>query len=260
MRLSMVITVTLNPAVDFHITLDQFIPGKTLSSQENFFYAGGKGLNVSRVLKNIGVSTEALAFVGGFTGNFIQEESHDILFPIFITEKTRINTKIKTSSEESEISGVTPEIPSDKFNHLLLKLKSYSHIDALVLSGSVPPSLPHNTYELLAKAVTQDTKIILDTRGNMLKQTLKNITNVFCIKPNKDEIGEFFSCEIQHSEQCLELAIRLKQQYSIQNIIVSLGSEGAYLLSEDRIYFAKPLKGTLVSSVGAGDSLVAGFI
>ncbi|MGL4394069.1 MAG: 1-phosphofructokinase family hexose kinase [Brevinema sp.] len=255
----MIVTVTLNPAIDFHLSMDQFTEGKMTPAKENYFYAGGKGINVSRVLKNIGFDSKALAFLGGFTGNFIKAEVKEFIDPIEIADRTRINTKIKTATHESEIAGVAPTITQDECDRLIEKMKSYHNAEAVILSGSVPKTLPHNINNLIAEAVSYDTKIVVDTRGEALKEALK-IPNLFFIKPNKDEIGEFFDCEVRDNEHALELALQLKNTYNIPYIIVSLGSEGAYLLSEEGIYFADVLKGTLISSVGAGDSLVAGFV
>ncbi|MGL4562146.1 MAG: 1-phosphofructokinase family hexose kinase [Brevinema sp.] len=255
----MIVTVTLNPAIDFHITMEDFVLGKRLSAMENYFFAGGKGINVSRVLKNIGLETKALTFLGGFTGKFVEDETMSFVDPIYIQEKTRINTKIKTPSYETEISGVAPLISSHEFDQLLTKIEAYDCLDALVLSGSLPTSLSQNTYKLIAESVSPNTKIILDTRGEALKESLA-MPNIFLIKPNKDEIGEFFNCEIKSNEEALKLATELKKAYQIQHLIVSLGSEGAYFLENKSAYFAEPLKGSLISSVGAGDSLVAGFV
>ncbi|MGL4387778.1 MAG: 1-phosphofructokinase family hexose kinase [Brevinema sp.] len=255
----MIITVTLNPAIDFYTTIDSFIEAQTLSAKENYFYAGGKGINVSHVLQNLNFESKAVAFLGGFTGNFIEEEIREFIDPIMIRDRTRINTKIKTSSFETEIAGVAPKISEDEFKQLITKITSYKSADTIILSGSVPKSLPKNTYALIAAAVSPQIKVIVDTRGEALKESLE-IPNLFFIKPNKDEIGELFNCKVQTNEQALELGLKLKKEYNIPYIVVSLGAEGAYFLAEDFVYFAEALKGKVISSVGAGDSLVAGFI
>ncbi len=255
----MIATVTLNPAIDYHISMDNFHEGKSLSATNSEFFAGGKGINVSRVLTNLGCESVALSFVGGFTRNFIVSQASDIIVPIPINDTNRINTKIKTSSSETEIHGVAPVITTDEFSSLCLQIQSIKDLDVLVLSGSIPPSLGADSYKVLASLCPSTTKIVIDTRGQALKECL-SLESIFLIKPNKDEIGELFGCEIHSNEEALSYAQKLKSQYSIENIIVSLGAEGAYFLNGDDIYFAETLKGTLVSSVGSGDSVVAGFI
>lgn len=255
----MIATVTLNPSIDYYIEVSQLSEGNSLSSTKNTFLAGGKGINVSRVLSNLGYSSQAIAFIGGFTGDFILSQEPDLIMPIPIQNMNRINTKIKTSSKETEIHGIAPHISLDEFNLLCEKIKSLApSLEVLVLSGSVPSSLGVDAYKTIASLCPPSTKVIVDTRGKSLKECL-SLPSIFLIKPNKDEIGELFGQTVETTEQGLEMALSLKKKNSIQNLILSLGAEGAYFLCEDKVFFADSLKGTLVSSVGAGDSVVAGF-
>jgi len=254
----MITTITLNPAVDYHLSLDLLTEGQSLSSNGSEYFAGGKGINVSRVLKNLKKPSNALAFLGGFTGDYIQSLTKDILVKIPIQDTTRINTKIKTLKTETEIHGVAPNISPEEFSLLKRKLQSLD-MDYLVLSGSLPPNLPTDTYLQLIQAVSSKTKIILDTRGQALKKAIVS-PNIFLLKPNKAELSEFFDCSIDTNQDILVYAQKMYQDYDIQFLIISLGGEGAYFLYQDFIYFAKGLEGELISSVGAGDSMIAGFI
>lgn len=254
----MITTITLNPAVDYHLSLDILTEGQSLSSSGSEYFAGGKGINVSNVLKNLKKPSNALAFLGGFTGDYIQSLTKDILIKVPIQDTTRINTKIKTLKTETEIHGVAPNISPEEF--LLLKQKLQSlETDYLVLSGSLPPSLPIDTYLRLIQTAPTKTKIILDTRGQALKKAIAS-PNIFLLKPNKAELSEFFDCPIATNQDILVYAQKMYKDYDIQFLIISLGSEGAYFLYQEFIYFAKGLKGDLISSVGAGDSMIAGFI
>ncbi len=255
----MIATVTLNPAIDYHIVLDNLTEGQSISSKVNSYYAGGKGINVSRILKNLGVDTLALAFIGGFTGNFILSESKDILMPIAIKDKNRINTKLKTATSETEIHGVAPNILAEEFEALCQSIRNMSNLDTLVLSGSIPPSMAADTYKTLASLCPSSTKIVIDTRGQALKECL-SLNKIFLMKPNKDEIAEFFGCEVRSTKKAILLAREFKNKYPVENLILSLGGEGACLLANDKVYFSEVIKGEIVSTVGSGDSVVAGFV
>ncbi len=254
----MITTVTLNPAVDYHLSLDILTEGQSLSSNGSEYFAGGKGINVSNVLKNLKKPSNALAFLGGFTGNYIQSLTKDILIKVPIQGTTRINTKIKTLKTETEIHGVAPNISPEELTLLKQKLQSLE-TDYLVLSGSLPSSLPIDTYLQLIQTVSSETKIVLDTRGEALKKAIIS-PNIFLLKPNKAELSEFFDCAITTNQEALVYAQKMYKEYDIQFLIISLGSEGAYFLYQDFIYFSEGLKGNLISSVGAGDSMIAGFI
>ncbi len=254
----MVLTVTLNPAVDYHVGLEHLKQGESLSAYNSLFFAGGKGINVSLVLKNLQVETKALALLGGFTGEYIKSLTKDILISIPIKETTRINIKLKTLENETEIHGQSPCIDDAELN--LLKQQLFDlNPNYLVLSGSVPNSLPNNVYCQLMDQVANDTNIILDTRGKALKEAI-SYRSVFLVKPNKEELGEFYDCTIHSNEEALEYAKKFYETYNIKHLIVSLGKDGAYFLSDDKVYKAQALKGELISSVGAGDSMIAGFV
>lgn len=253
----MILTVTLNPAVDYHMKIDSFSEGKSLSAQEVNFQAGGKGINVSRVLNNLGTANMALAVLGGFTGDYLKSQMPE-LKAIPIKDRTRINTKIKTAISETEIHGVAPELTRQEIEHVKDEIVHLTKNDTLILSGSLPRGVSNAIYKELALLVP-DTQIIADTRGLALKEII-TVHNLFLIKPNKDELSELFGCDISSNEEALKLAKDLKNRTSIKYIIVSLGKDGAYLLTNNEVFYAPALEGELVSSVGAGDSLVAGFI
>ncbi|MDK2818626.1 MAG: 1-phosphofructokinase family hexose kinase [Spirochaetota bacterium] len=254
----MITTITLNPAVDYHISIDVLTQGESLSSSCSEYFAGGKGINVSNVLKNLKKETNAVAFLGGFTGDYIKSLTKDILIPIPIQDTTRINTKLKTLKTETEIHGVAPNISLEEFAQLKQKLQSMN-MDYLVLSGSLPKNLPIDSYLQIINTVAPTTQIVLDTRGQALKEAI-NSPNLFLLKPNKAELSEFFNCKIDTNQDALVYAKKMYQEYDIKFLIISLGSEGAYFLYQDQVYFSKGLEGKLISSVGAGDSMIAGFI
>ncbi|SFB93626.1 1-phosphofructokinase [Brevinema andersonii] len=253
----MVLTVTLNPAVDYHMKIDSFSEGKSLSAKGVSFQAGGKGINVSRVLNNLGIANTALAVLGGFTGDYIKSQIPE-LKAISIKERTRINTKLRTAISETEIHGVAPELTLQEIEQVKYEIAHLTKDDTLILSGSLPKGVSDAIYKELALLVP-DTRIIADTRGVALKEII-TVKNLFLIKPNKDELSELFGCEICSNEEALKLAQNLKNDTNITYIIVSLGKDGAYLLTDTEVFYAPALEGELVSSVGAGDSLVAGFI
>lgn len=254
----MVLTVTLNPAVDYHVGLEHLNQGESLSAHSSLFFAGGKGINVSRVLQNLQIETKTLAFLGGFTGEYIKSLVKDILINVPIKDTSRINIKLKTLEKETEIHGQDPYIDQDELNSFKKQL-SDANPCYLVLSGSAPKSLPNDTYCQLMDKVGKGVNIVLDTRGNALKEAISHCS-IFLVKPNKDELAEFFDCEISSNEEVLKYAKKFYQSYDIKYLIVSLASEGAYFLFEDKVYKAQALKGELISSVGSGDSMIAGFI
>lgn len=258
----MIFTVTFNPSLDYIVGLDAFQEGEVNRSQWEQIFAGGKGINVSMVLKNLGIGNVALGFLGGFTGKEIQRRIKAFgCYTDFVEIESgisRINVKIK-SEKESEINGRGPSITEKELAELFDKLELIKSGDILVLAGSIPATLPENTYEDIMKRLeNRGIKIVVDATGELLLKVVKY--QPFLIKPNKKELSEFFGVTLKSRADVITHARRL-QQSGAQNVLVSMAGEGAILLDEnDVIHEMKAPKGTVKNSVGAGDSMVAGFI
>ncbi len=256
----MIYTITLNPAVDYIVQVDDFKAGTINRMKSDYKYPGGKGINVSRVLNNLKVSNIALGFLGGFTGefikNYLQDEGVKTDF-IYVKEDTRINIKLK-SREETEINGAGPNIAQKDLEELFRKIESLTSDDFLVLSGNVQKNLPRDIYaQIQAKCLKNDVKVVVDTTGEALLNTLQY--RPFLIKPNNYELGELFNTDINTREKIIHYGKELIK-LGAQNVIVSMGAEGALLISEEGIFHASAPKGTVQNSVGAGDSLIGGFL
>ncbi|ADL49864.1 1-phosphofructokinase [Clostridium cellulovorans] len=256
----MIYTVTLNPSIDYIVKVDDFSLGEVNRTEVDEKYPGGKGINVSRVLKHLGVESKALGFVGGFTGYYIKESLKGFGVEtdfIEVEEDTRINIKIK-SNMETEINGAGPKISEDKFNELKEKIAKLKDNDVLVLAGSVQSSLSKDTYVQLIKALkSQKIKVVVDTTRELLLSTLTH--KPFLIKPNKSELAELFNTKIDSLEEVIEYASKLREM-GAENVIVSMAGDGSLLICDQGVFRAKAPKGQVKNSVGAGDSLVAGFI
>lgn len=257
----MIYTVTLNPSLDYILNLDNFEAGKTNRSNKEEIYVGGKGINVSIVLKNLGIDTKLLGFSGGFVGKEIERIVNNIGCScdfINVEENSRINIKLK-SSEESEINANGPNINTKQIEELYSKLEKLESGDILVLAGSIPSCLPNDTYEKIQdKLKHKNVRIIIDATKELLTNSLKY--SPFLIKPNKDELSEIFNVELKTKDDIIFYAKKLKEK-GAQNIIISLGKDGAIFIDEnENIYSLDAPKGELINSVGAGDSMIAGFI
>lgn len=254
----MIYTVTFNPSIDYVVQVHDLTLGIVNRVSNEAKYAGGKGINVSRVLKNLGVSSKALGFIGGFTGKFVKDSlNNDGIITDFIevNEDTRINVKIK-SNEETEINGAGPDIDKKNLNELLKKIESLKSDDFIVLAGNVQKSLPEDIYSIIQRKCP-DSKVIVDTTGNVLTATLKY--KPFLIKPNIHELGDIFNVEIKDMKKVVYYADKLRNM-GAQNIIISMGGDGAMLVCSEGVYTASAPKGKVKNSVGAGDSVVAGFL
>lgn len=256
----MIYTVTFNPAIDYVINVDNFKPGEVnrVASEEKF--AGGKGINVSRVLNNLGVKSKALGFIGGFTGKFIvdslEAQGVDTDF-VEVTGDTRINVKLK-SNEETEINGGGPVITEEDLEKLFAIIEKLGADDYLVLAGNVQSSVPRDVYAVIQqKCINNNVKVIVDTTGEALVATLKY--KPFLIKPNNHELGELFDVKLEKREDIIEYAQKLRDMGAV-NVIISMAAEGALLICDSGVYHASPAKGTVQNSVGAGDSVIAGFL
>lgn len=256
----MIYTLTLNPALDYDMYLNHDLKVDFLNLANKVNYrAGGKGINVSKVLKNLGVESTAIGFVGGFVGDFIVKDlEKDNIKSEFVQLEgiTRINVKVNGNDVETELTGVSPEISKEKLEELIKKVSFLKDGDVLVLSGSIPSSISNKIYKELSENINAKVEIVLDTRGNLLEDNLHN--NLF-IKPNIHELREMFGGKIETKEEIVE-----KCQYflnkGVKNVILSRGGEGALLVNKDFVLEASVPKGKLINSIGAGDSMVAGFI
>ncbi len=258
----MIYTVTFNPSLDYVVKVNNLKLGRVNRTEEEEVYPGGKGINVSIVLKNLGYDSSALGFIAGFTGNEIERRVSEFGCKsdfIKLNEGlSRINVKIK-SNEESEVNGGGPHINEEALNSLYKKLDNLKNGDILVLAGSIPKSLPEDIYEkIMERLQKKEIKIIVDATKDLLVNVLK--FKPFLIKPNNHELGEIFNVELRTDEEIIEYAKKL-QDKGARNVLISMAGDGAIFLSEsgDIIKSGVP-KGEVKNSVGAGDSMVAGFI
>lgn len=258
----MIYTVTFNPSLDYIIQVDNFTVGAINKTYFEKILPGGKGINVSIVLSNLGHESIALGFMAGFTGNEIEKRLKDYGCGtdfIQISEGlSRINVKMK-ANEETEINGQGPLISKDELETLYAKLDQIKAEDLLVISGSIPSSLPDNMYELIMQRLSnKKVKIIVDATRNLMKKVLPY--HPFLIKPNNYELGEIFDVELKTRESVIPYARKLQEMGAV-NVLVSMAGEGAVLIDENgKVYQRQAPKGQVINSVGAGDSMVAGFI
>ncbi|MFU0825619.1 1-phosphofructokinase [Clostridium sp.] len=256
----MIYTVTFNPSVDYIVEVENFVPGIINRVKEDHKYPGGKGINVSRVLNNLGVKSKALGFIGGFTGEYIkstlESQGIDTDF-ITVNEDTRINIKLK-SNEETEINGVGPKIENEKLNELFNKLGNLNSEDFLVLAGNVQKTLPRDIYaQIQKKCLDTNVNVIVDTTGEALINSLRY--KPFLIKPNNHELAEIFNAEINTRDEIIYYGKKLMDM-GAQNVIISMAGEGALLICSEGVYHASAPKGEVKNSVGAGDSMIGGFL
>lgn len=258
----MIYTVTFNPALDYIVNMDNLKLGETNRSTSEMILSGGKGINVSIVLKNLGFDNVALGFVAGFTGEEIENGTRKLgITTDFIHLKeglSRINVKLK-ASEETEVNGTGPIISEDELNALYGKLENLKKDDILVLAGSVPNTLPQDIYEKIMEMLQdKGIKIVVDATKDLLLNVLKY--KPFLIKPNNHELSEIFGVEIKTEQKIIDYAKKL-QDKGARNVLVSRAGDGAILIAENGDIYKSPApKGKVVNSVGAGDSMVAGFI
>ncbi|MCQ2492329.1 MAG: 1-phosphofructokinase [Lachnospiraceae bacterium] len=258
----MIYTVTFNPALDYVVKVDNLTLGMVNRTAQEDIYYGGKGINVSMVLNNLGIKSTALGFIAGFTGKEISDGVAAMgVESDFITLRegmSRINVKIK-SQEESEINGQGPMIHDDELEALYAKLDEIEDGDILVLAGSIPNTLPEDIYEkIMARLQDKDIHIAVDATKDLLMNVLKY--HPFVIKPNNHELGEMFGVVLKNNDEIIEYAKKL-QDLGARNVLISMAGDGAILVDENgEVSVSKPPKGTVKNSVGAGDSMVAGFI
>lgn len=258
----MIYTVTFNPSLDYIVDVENFRLGMTNRTCSEQMMAGGKGINVSIVLKNLDIRSTALGFIAGFTGEEIRRQVAELgIFAEFIAIPeglSRINLKLR-SIDGTEINGMGPTIGQPQLDALYEKLDTLTEKDTLVLAGSIPASMPSSIYsDILARLQDKGVTFVVDATKELL-------TNVLCykpflIKPNNHELGELFGVTLSTRESVVPYARRLQEQ-GARNVLVSMAGQGAVLVAEDgSVYMTPAPKGTLVNAVGAGDSMVAGFL
>ena len=256
----MIYTLTLNPSIDYIIHADDIKLGEVNRSYNEVKFPGGKGINVSRVLSEFSIENTALGYIGGFTGEFVDSylKKLDINTDfIKISDDTRINVKIK-SNKESEINGSGPSISDEELSKLLNKLSGLKRGDYLVLAGSIQKSLPNDLYFRIQDMLKdKGVCIIVDTSGKALLEAIKR--KPFLIKPNDKEIEEIFNVKLNDVDDVVNYGKKLFEM-GAENVIISRGGNGAVLICNEGIFIGKAPKGKVINSVGAGDSLVAGFV
>ena len=258
----MIYTVTFNPAVDYAVRAKNFAVGEINRTAGEEIFFGGKGINVSVMLKHLGVESTALGFIAGFTGDAIAAATEGAgIRTDFVKLKngfSRINVKIE-SDAETALNGLGPEIDGESLNLLFEKIDRLTDGDAIVLAGSIPKSLPDDIYEILLSRLSGKSVLtVVDATGELLINTLKY--KPFLIKPNLEELSALFGRPLTDGEEIRACASSL-QKMGARNVLVSLGADGALLLDENGgTHARRARKGTTVSTVGAGDSMVAGFL
>ena len=258
----MIYTVTFNPSLDYIVSVDNFQLGMTNWTSSELMLPGGKGINVSTVLKNLGIRSTALGFLAGFTGEEIRRQLETLgVKTDFITLDeglSRINLKLK-SIDGTEINGNGPHIKTEHMEQLMTKLEALKQGDVLVLAGSIPSDVSDDIYEVIMQMLKdRGVMIVVDATKNLLLNVLSH--HPFLIKPNNHELGEIFNVKLTTRESVVPYAKKL-QEMGAQNVLVSMAGSGAVLLAADGSAYMTPApKGELKNGVGAGDSMVAGFV
>ena len=258
----MIYTVTFNPSLDYIVKVDDLALGAVNRVSSEVIMAGGKGINVSIVLKNLGHESRALGFLAGFTGDEIarQLEERGVACDFIRVKEgmSRINVKI-ASQQETEVNGLGPDIDSSDVEALFDRLDALAAGDILIISGSVPAALPQDIYErILARLEGRGVDIVVDATRDLLLNVLAY--RPFLIKPNNHELGDIFGVELSRREEVVPYA-KMLQERGARNVLVSMAGEGAVLVGEDgSVVMSESPRGQVVNSVGAGDSMVAGFV
>lgn len=257
----MIYTLTLNPSIDYVIFPNEpFKMGDLNRFEKSDKYPGGKGINVSRVLKELSVQSVALGFIGGFTGEYIINELNkaDINTQFIETgQDSRINVKLKGQTE-TEIDDLGPHITRDKQEELLLQFENLQENDIVILSGSKPLSLPDDFYQQVIQVIVKrKASFVIDTTGDELLNALSS--KPLLIKPNKEELESLYSIELSDDKDMVRCGLDLHSK-GAEHVIISMGANGAFLINDQGVFHGYAQEGNLINSVGAGDSMVAGFI
>lgn len=267
----MICTLTLNPAIDYIAYVDKLSPGKILRSRDERAIPGGKGINVSAVLRELGVDSTATGFIAGFTGDMIEDAltacGIGCDFVRLSVGFTRINVKLRsngegtasTSDRETDINGAGPHITVEDLEQLFDNLSRLGENDTLVMAGSIPSGVSSDIYaQIMARLSGKGVRFVVDAAGEALMAALPY--SPFLIKPNAEELGALFGVEISGNEDAVAYGTRLRQ-LGAENVLVTMGGKGAVLLAGDgHIYNSPAHSGTVINTVGAGDSTIAGFI
>ncbi|MBB6019099.1 1-phosphofructokinase [Paenibacillus sp. JGP012] len=256
----MIYTITLNPSIDYIVEVDDLKLGELNRMNRDLKLPGGKGINVSRILNQLGAANTAIGFLGGFTGRFIndklQEEAIQTDF-VTIADDTRINIKLK-HGDETEINGLGPAIRAEEADQLLHKLSSLQKEDIVILSGSVPPSLGSDFYNRLIQVCKQTgAEFVIDTTGPALMEAL--VHQPLLVKPNHHELAELFGVTIETREELVSYGRKLLEA-GAKHVLISMAGEGALFITGTDVYHATVPKGKVRNSVGAGDSMIGGFV
>ena len=253
----MIYTLTLNPSIDYVLRIEQFDDGQTIRSKSEEKYPGGKGIMVSKLLKNLGAKSINIGFLGGFTGEFIKNKLGIDEEFTKISDDSRINVKLKYDTE-TEINAQGPQIKEEEIEGFLNYLDDLEEDDFVIISGSIPKSLGDDFYRVIVNLLEMNNvRFALDTSGKKLFKL--SSYKPFLVKPNKDELSEIFEDKIDSDEKIVKYARKLIDQ-GAENVIVSLGKDGSMFVDNNIAYKAKPIEGKLINSVGSGDSMVAGYI
>ena len=258
----MIYTVTFNPAIDYVVKVPDLKLGSVNRTETDDVQLGGKGINVSVILNNLGVKNIALGFVAGFTGekikNALEKEGVKTDFIELNKGLTRINVKIK-ADEETEINGTGPDIPQSAVDELFEKLSALKSGDILILAGSIPKSMPDDIYEKIMERLSdKGIQFVVDATKDLLCNVLRY--KPFLVKPNNFELEEIFNVKLDTDNDITTYAKKL-QEKGARNVLVSMGGKGAILIDENgKDYKMDAVKGNVKNTVGAGDSMVAGFV
>lgn len=256
----MIYTVTLNPSIDYVISLDEMQVGLVNRLKSASKFPGGKGINVSRILNELDVENTALGFLGGFTGQFVANALTELKVHsdfVGIKEDTRINVKIH-AQQETELNALGPNIDDEELSQFMAKFDQVGAGDVVIFSGSVPANLPQTLYDDIIKKIGQNgASFAVDTTGQGLLDTLDS--HPLVVKPNNHELGDLFGVKLTSDDQIEEYGKKLIEM-GAQNVMISMAGEGGMLVTEDQVFRSFAPKGTVVNSVGAGDSMLAGFV
>lgn len=256
----MIYTVTFNPSIDYVMFVDDFKIDGLNRAQDTNKFAGGKGINVSRVLKTLGVDSTALGFAGGFPGDFIAQTLKDSDIHtnfVQVEEDTRINVKLKTG-QETEVNAQGPNVTEAQFQSLLNQIKETSDKDTVIVAGSVPKSIPSDAYAQIAKITRQTgAQLVVDAEKDLVETVLEY--QPLFIKPNKDELEVMFNTSVKNDEDVIKYAKQILEK-GAQSVIVSLGGDGAIYVDHQQSIKAVNPKGEVINTVGSGDSTVAGMV
>ncbi|TLQ04982.1 1-phosphofructokinase [Pediococcus stilesii] len=256
----MIYTVTLNPSIDYVVSLNQMNIGLVNRLRDANKFPGGKGINVSRVLNQLNVNNTALGFLGGFTGKFVAQSLDQLNVNsnfVEISGDTRINVKIH-AQDETELNAKGPKIMESELQCFIDNFNSITEKDIVIFSGSIPENLPQNLYDTIIKKIKKNgAQFVVDTTGKGLMDTLPN--KPLLIKPNNHELGDLFDTKVETDDE-IEYYGKKLVELGAQNVMISMAAAGGMLVSKDHVYRSFAPKGKVLNSVGAGDSMLAGFV